>query len=393
MTPSSSGGDSRFPDVCVGCIALAKVPGHPPATGLSAASARVCGRLGNSCSTPGRSMVGEEFRMSIQRALAVLLVLAAPSAAFAQAGYADTSLGGGYVVIPPGNLATNWIGGQSTGKIVIVGRLNVTVPGTSDITIGAERIGTDGTFDTTFGQNGLFSFATPYNPFGAIAAAVQADDCIVTLSSEFEIVRINANGTLDANFGSGGMVDMWGTYKRNWNAGSVAIQPDGKIVVAGFSSPQTGHSTTGWDLTILRLNVNGSLDPTFGNFGHGSTPGFIVDAVTGNQQFNRRCLAIQPDGKLVVVCWGTDSPSFVARYLSTGALDTTFGVGGRRTFSITGNDVPTGLALMGDGRIVVGGHGQNGTTAFVVRFSAGGVLDTSFGAGGSTTRNFGAGTG
>ncbi len=171
------------------------------------------------------------------------------------------------------------------------------------------------------------------------------------------LVRVNANGSPDATFGSGGLVtvDMGGTDI----AYDVTLQPDGKIVAVG---------TNGDDLAVVRLNPNGSPDATFGTGGKA----FYGDSYTpevGNS------VVVQPDGKVLV--GGEDNGDWLlVRFTAAGAADPTFGTSnttGDTTVDLGGSERIRGIALQGDGKIVVtgnrGGDGRANDLA-VARFVA-----------------------
>jgi uncharacterized delta-60 repeat protein len=315
--------------------------------------------------------------MLIIRTASVALALTLSGVTFAQPGFVDPSFGGGDVVVPASGVI-NWVGCQSSGKVVAV-RGN---GGNSVI-----RFNLDGTVDSTFSSSGTL----PQDPYCygllGVSGAVDSSDRILMISGT-KVVRLLADGARDNSFGTGGVVALCnGTYNRFWYLGVVMTQTDGKVVVAATGSAQTGNPRNGNDLTLIRLNANGSLDTTFANFGHGSTPGYFVDGLSGAQQAQRHCGFIQPDGKIVVAVWGTDINGYIARFLPTGALDTTFGVGGRRTYSFSGGfDEPTGLALTADGHIMFEARSPSyGSTYFVASYTSAGALDPSFGSGGVVT--------
>ncbi len=166
---------------------------------------------------------------------------------------------------------------------------------------------------------------------------------------------------------------------------SIALQSDGKIVVAGAS-----FAGTDGDFALLRYDADGSLDTTFDGDG-------IVTTDFGTWSNLGGALAIQSDGKIVVVGWsnnGTDRDFAVARYNTDGSLDTTFDGDGIATtdFGI-GNDQADGVVLQSDGKIVVAGRSNNGTNDdfAVVRYNTDGSLDTTFDTDGMATTDFGSG--
>jgi uncharacterized delta-60 repeat protein len=166
------------------------------------------------------------------------------------------------------------------------------------------------------------------------------------------LLRYNSNGSLDSSFGTGGKALIDGS-----NAGpafAVAIQTDGKILTAAPASLR---------LTVFRLNTNGSLDTTFGNNGAVAiqAAGFFFSPASGG-------IALQPDGKILVV-----SGRIVARLLSNGQLDATFGSNGAAA-TVGGNSV----AVLLNGDILIG----NGNITSL--YAATGSLITNFGVNGQT---------
>lgn len=186
--------------------------------------------------------------------------------------------------------------------------------------------------------------------------AVQADGKIIaagdiyipgqTVFLDFMVIRINADGSLDNTFGTNGMkfVDFLGDDD---NGLSVAIQPDGKIVMAGYAYPEVGAN-----FAVMRLNTDGSLDTSFDGDGKALTN-------LGLEAYGRS-VAIQYDGKIVVAGLAyVNEPNFgVVRYLENGALDNTFGDGGKVITEILPgmDDRANAIAVQNDGKILVGGQ-------------------------------------
>ena len=176
-------------------------------------------------------------------------------------------------------------------------------------------------------------------------------------------------GDLDPNFLSRRRVltDIAGDDK----ATAIAIQPDGNIVVAGFSSPPGGTRR----FALVRYEPNGDRDPAFGSDG-------IVTTRFGDESV-AQALAIQPDGRIVVAGiashpergWDFALP---VGYNPDGSLDSTFSGDGRLTTDFNGGaDAAHALALQPDGRIVLGGESKEDFAA--ARYEPGGQLDPSFG--------------
>jgi uncharacterized delta-60 repeat protein len=178
-----------------------------------------------------------------------------------------------------------------------------------------------------------------------------------------------APGDLDTSFGG----DGWET--TDFGLGDVgrdvAIQPDGKIVVVGWT-----QTADGADFAVARYNADGTLDGSFGDAGKVTTsPSSGEDKAIG--------VAVQPDGAIVVagVTWSgpEERQAFgVVRYASDGEVDTAFGTDGIvRTNFTSRRDRAAAVAIQNDGRIVVAGTAYPGDFA-VARYTPDGILDTSF---------------
>lgn len=241
-----------------------------------------------------------------------------------------------------------------------------------------------GTLDPTFGDNGV-TFAFGPSRARANALAMQFDGKIIaagyslgTTYYSFAVARFNENGSLDSTFGTGGMVKTSITA-YNALASAVAIQSDGKIVVAGSSSNGT-YNTFG----IARYNPNGTLDTTFNTDGK-------RESVFGDLGSVASALAVQSDGRILAVgetsssASATGSDFAMARYNLDGSNDTSFGVGGKVTTDLgTIDDRAYDVVVQADGKILLAG--QRGAGAFaLVRYNPNGSLDNSFGASGIVT--------
>jgi uncharacterized delta-60 repeat protein len=190
---------------------------------------------------------------------------------------------------------------------------------------------------------------------------------------------------LDPAFGTAGKtsINIAGTADA---ANAVAIQSDGKIVLAGHAGVDGGSNGT---IGLVRLTSNGAVDSTFGANG-------IVSSTLGLGDVTREVfdLALQPDGRILIT--GEVQVSgilnvLLARFTVGGALDPTFGTGGVTTTAITTQgDAAKAVALQADGKIVVAGRtALFGTSDFgLARYSSDGTLDVSFGTGGKVTIDF-----
>ncbi|MFF1396789.1 calcium-binding protein [Streptomyces sp. NPDC058287] len=325
-------------------------------------------------------------------------VLLCPGAALAAPGDLDPSFGtGGKVTTDFGaNDGAEGVALQADGKVVAVGN--------SGAGFALARYNTDGSLDTSFDTDGKVTtdFGSPSANL-AHAVALQADGKIVvaglvgdpvTAEGNFALARYNTDGSLDTSFGTGGKVitDMGGAD----GAFGVAVQADGRIVAAGLS----GAGTAGDNFALARYNADGSLDTSFDNDGKvitdfgGDDPGHGV--------------AVQADGKIVAV--GASAPLntgdydfALARYNTNGSLDTSFDTDGKVTTAFgEDSDTASDVVLQPDGKIVAFGHSDQlpgNITDFdfaLARFNADGSLDTSFDTDGKSTadlggRDFGAG--
>jgi uncharacterized delta-60 repeat protein len=267
------------------------------------------------------------------------------------AGGLDTSFGtGGKVTTDVGSSGTTYAAVlQPDGKIVAVG---VAQNGSRFELV---RYNPDGSLDTSFGTNG--KVATSFGAGGtyAFGAALQPDGKILAGGFHyntgglyhFALARYNANGSLDTSFGTGGKVVT--AIGSSHSVGRVvALQSDGKIVMGGYS-----YNGATYDLTLVRYHTNGTLDPSFGSGGK------VLTSFGAGWRSSVNELLIQPNGKIVAVGYArkTEQDFFVvARYLATGALDTSFGSGGKvKTSFGTIDDYAGAAVLQPDGKIVAGG--------------------------------------
>jgi uncharacterized delta-60 repeat protein len=242
-----------------------------------------------------------------------------------------------------------------------------------------------GDLDPSFGGTGLVltNFSSGSND-GANAMVIQPDGKFVVVGStngNFALARYLPNGALDTTFSSNGKAHTGFASGSNDVAQAVALRPDGKLVVAGYSNASGSD-----DFALTRYTTSRSLDTTFGNNGR-----VLTDFTTlfGSHGSDRAyALALQSDGKIVV--GGRGSPELetfvLARYHDNGTLDTAFGSQGRvSTFFFTEDDEAgaaiSALVLQPDGRIVVAGTADFGYGAFVAlaRYLPNGTLDETFG--------------
>lgn len=233
-----------------------------------------------------------------------------------------------------------------------------------------------GMYDRQFGENGTGLVHTGILLDERGDVAVQSDGKILVAGTmatgsgeqDFCIVRFNADGSPDRNFGGTGFIFI-DLVKTNDAAHSIAVLPDGKILVAGYSQDLNMHS----DFAIARLTPTGELDETFGLGGHITTD---IDDL--GDEVND--MLVQDDGK-ILLAGSTRSGQFaLARYNSNGTPDTLFGINEIMTTSPTGNDHCFAVTEQHNGKIIAAGTSKRSNKDFTIaRFNASGSLDVTFG--------------
>jgi uncharacterized delta-60 repeat protein len=287
-------------------------------------------------------------------------------------------------------------GTANDSKIVAAGPFTPT----RGVEAALARYNTDGSQDTAFGTRGIVTTALgSQNSIQAIA--IQSDGKVLAAgwvyqsqNYDFALTRYTTSGSLDNAFGSKGVVTT--NFTGSGRSGSfdyataIVVQSDGKIVLAGTTTTKVVPANN--NIALVRYNSNGSLDTSFGSGGKVPTSYTSIPGSLGNTSVDT--VALEPDGTIAVFgasqfAGGVNHP-FIARYTSSGILDSTFGGTGivvltQVSLSQSGGGYPA-LApgvVQGDGRLVVEGVDAVSDSADLARLNLDGSLDSTFGTGGS----------
>ncbi len=275
---------------------------------------------------------------------------------------------------------------QSDGKIVVAGKTNATTISTGNFDFAVARYNVNGSLDNTFSGDGKVT--ADFNNGAsdeAHSVAIQPDGKIVVIgttnkyNSDFALIRYNTNGTPDKTFGGNGIITT--DFGNGEEAYAVIVQSDGKIVVAGATNAGNDFR----DFALARYNVNGTLDNTFSGDGK-------VIADIGGVDFGKS-VAIQSDGKIVVAGYTIqgDEDWALARFNVNGTLDNTFSGDGILTSEFGGTDDANAVAIQSNGKIVAAGYSKL-TTDYdfaLARYNIDGTNDSTFGKSGKVTTHFG----
>ncbi len=316
-------------------------------------------------------------------ALVTAALAAPPTPTRGAPGEVDAHFGGG-ALVTPGGLTDDYVRGvavQAGGKVLVAGfGVFSAARGTDFMLVRYLR---DGGLDPSFGTRG--KVATAFDNGGrsdeAQAVAVQPDGKILVAGSsdqgaggyDFALARYHPDGTLDASFGRGGRVTT--DFSRGADkAHALLLQADGRIVLAG-NSAQGG---TGSDFALARYQADGRLDASFGDGGK------VVTAIGSDGAREAvYALALQTAaGVSRIVAVGGEGDFIAAAYrVADGTLDGGFGQAGivRGLFgSVTG--AARGVVVTVDNELVLAGHRDHDFAA--VRLRPDGRLDAGFGSGG-----------
>ncbi len=315
-------------------------------------------------------------------------------ARYTAAGALDTAFGGngtGWILVPiPGSIETYATAmAVQSGRYVLAG-YSASSPENHDFT--ALRFNNDGTRDTNFGPGGILTADIAHRTSAAKGVAVQSDGKIVVAgyasnggNDLFALARFLADGSFDNSFGSGGQVKTK-LGSANSGANAVIIQPDGRLLAAGYTTLNGNR-----DFAVIRYLENGTLDPSFGTNGIS-----IISLAVGSDDAN--AITLQADGKLLVAGVshnGANLDFAVVRLTANGLLDNSFDADGKVTTAIaTGNDYCHAVKVQADGKIVLAGYTEINANYDIAlaRYNTNGALDNSFGSFGRVATDIGTST-
>ncbi len=232
-----------------------------------------------------------------------------------------------------------------------------------------------GELDPSFGNGGIVQ--TDVGSTADYAHALAMHEGKILVAGETKLARYELqDGSLDSSFGTGGIVASEFDADAYWQAITIEAHENApdKIVVVGVGLVP---GSGGYDLAVARYLSDGTPDTTFG------IGGLVLTDFGGNAYDNAYDVAIQDDGNIVVVGF-TDFPErqfTVGRYLPDGTLDPTFGSGGKVLTPILNSAEARSMDIQDDGKIVVSGfaNGGSGNQIALARYNTDGSLDETFG--------------
>jgi uncharacterized delta-60 repeat protein len=272
-------------------------------------------------------------------------------------------------------------------RIVVAGRILQPAKSPPFYQMAAARFNADGTRDTGFGSGGMVTLRLAGVSENATRVLVQPDGRVLLvgqasfergplrdIDSDIVVARLEAHGAVDTSFGMNGAT-LADAFKRDF-AFAAALQPDGRIVVAGRTTPLNPQSAE--DTVFTRLTADGAIEP---GFGRNPAYSLLSDEAVD--------VALQPDGKLVllVVGRGTHAEILVVRLNPDGSLDTGFANSGLARSDVgPHDDLPRAVAVQADGKIVVAAQVSNDgrvpPSFALLRYGSDGQPDAGFGTNG-----------
>jgi uncharacterized delta-60 repeat protein len=296
---------------------------------------------------------------------------------------------------------------DGSGRLVATGVIMHNAQSTppSGMNLKVARMLSNGKMDTTFASSGVFSYkmndesiaySSAIMPNGNILVAGQASVYATpTTPSRHKafVLQLDSTGHLVTTFGTNGIVRL-SIGKYDDSANDVVVQPDGKILLAGytkaFGSPPgpNQYSTTEYPV-VVRLLSTGALDTSFGSGGVAKGKGLVWD-VDGNSYNHYSRLILQANGSIIGVgIHGTGTTvdaGLMERFTSAGVVDTTFGTNGR-VVEFSQGEYHQATALSNGNIVAVGERscGASCRNTVVAQYTSAGSLVSTFGSGGRAT--------
>lgn len=285
----------------------------------------------------------------------------------------------------------NSIAIQADGKIICGGTSKI--QGGKDFAL--VRLNEDGTLDESFGSSGISTTDFNISLETLRAIALRDDGKIISIGRggsdifDFAITCHNADGTIDTNFGDNGRVitdiDLTLDYPS-----SVIMLDENKFLVAGGADYPGFDTDEDSDFAVVKYNQDGSLDQSFGSEGK------VMSDIDNNSLDAIKAIELLPDGKIVAVGYtdndnGEDDNFAIVRYHADGNIDTSFGTNGIVIVDFDNKfDLPNDLAIQPDGKIVIVGYSKllPLTEFAIIRLLGNGEIDHSFGEAGKQLISF-----
>ena len=318
--------------------------------------------------------------------ISILMALGMVSPVFTQPGTPDGEFGTEGIVATDFNDSTDY--GTSLiihpdGKIIVAGYAH----NGTDQDIALVRYNSDGTQDATFGEEGKIVTAIGSADDCCTAAIRQPDGKLLLTGRTYNgpdydipVIRYLPDGELDNTFGTDGIttIDIGNDFAK-----AIALQQDGKILVAGYTITSSVN-----ELIVLRLNTDGTPDSSFHDVGYLTT----IAGESGNYAYS---MALQQDEKIVVAGLSnhdTCSSLTIVRYLPDGIPDSTFDEDGILVMPVgINNDRGNSVIIQPDQKILVFGDASfsDQLNIFLARFTTDGLPDNTFGENGVVSTSYG----
>jgi uncharacterized delta-60 repeat protein len=241
---------------------------------------------------------------------------------------------------------------------------------------GIVRYNANGSLDAGFGDEGrVIINLLPGSIESPAGAALQPDGKFIVTGTNLFVARFNPDATLDPTFAGDGVFEGFSVFPGDVEGHDVVLQPDGKVVVAGFGNPEFGH-----DFGIFRLNPDGSPDTSFGDNGGAYSDFFNVQ----DDEREDEAFGVLIDGDKIVAAGFTltddsDSVIAIARYNADGTPDTSFSGDGELTVPFPDEAIAYDIAMMANGSYIVAGVHESAQEEFALAaVKPDGTLDPSF---------------